>query len=103
MTTELLFGQSVTNISYDKNNRDAMPQTYRGQPVTPSDSVALVNGPTNAIWSGAGGTIAGTLADGTTTFVLTNAPASTILPVSAKLIAATTTTATGMYALYIKG
>lgn len=73
---------------------------FDGYAVTPTDAINLGNGPTRAIYVTGTGNVAGTMADGTTTVVLTGIPAGTIVPIAMKIIASTSTTATGIFALY---
>lgn len=84
-----------------KNYNDGQAGTdYDGYAVTPADATVLPNGITRALFITGTGNVAITLADGTTTAVLTGVPANTIVPVGAKIVASTGTTATGIFALY---
>ena len=73
-----------------------------GVPVTPTDATALPSGPCAGIAVTGSGNVAGTLASGGT-FVLTGLSANQIVKINASIIAATSTTATGIFALYPAG
>lgn len=66
--------------------------------VTPSNTVDLANGPTRALWVGGAGDISLDFAQGDTV-TLVGVPVG-LLPVSAKRIRVTGTTATNIVALY---
>lgn len=89
-----------TLINYAKNFQDVQTPDYDGYPVTPADATVLGNGITRGLFVTGTGNVAVTLADGTTTAVLTGVPANTLIPISVKIVASTSTTATGIYALY---
>lgn len=89
-----------TLINFNKNFQDIQTPDYDGYAVTPTDATALGNGITRALFVTGTGNVAVTLADGTTTAVLTGVPANTLIPISVKIVASTSTTATGIYALY---
>lgn len=72
---------------------------YQGVAVTPSDTVDLPDGPCAAIYVGANGNVNVNLASGGTA-VLTSLVAGQIVRVNASRILATSTTATGIQALY---
>ena len=72
---------------------------YQGAAVTASDSVDLPDGPCHAIYVTASGNVNVNLAGGGTA-VLTSLTAGQIVRVSASRILATSTTATGIFALY---
>lgn len=92
------------------NDIDTSNPDYDGYAVTPADGTDLPNGPCDAIYvTGAGnvnvnllsmvattGAIAGTA-------TLTSLAAGSITECSAKRILSTSTTATGIYALYRRG
>ena len=71
----------------------------QGSAVTTSDSVDLPDGPCHAIYVTASGNVNVQLAGGGTA-VLTGLSAGQIVRVSASRILATSTTATGIFALY---
>ena len=73
-----------------------------GVPVTATDATDLPSGPCTGIYVTALGDVAGTLASGGT-FVLTGLVAGQIVKINASIIAATSTTATGIFALYPAG
>ncbi|MFA6051553.1 MAG: hypothetical protein WC762_03085 [Methylobacter sp.] len=75
---------------------------YQGTAVTAADATPLTNGPCSAIYVTGAGSVAGTLASGGT-FLLTGLSAGQIVRINASIIAATSTTATGIYALYPAG
>ena len=87
-------------ININKNFSDADQHDYDGYAVTPTNAVVLSNGLTRGIFVTGTGNVAGTMADGVTTVLLTAVPANTLLPIGMTVIAATGTTATGIYALY---
>ena len=80
---------------------NAKPITFDfdGLPVTPSDSVALPDGIARALYCTGAGNISVLLESGATA-VLTGVPANTIVPISVSRVNATSTTATGIFALY---
>jgi len=94
------FKASLLNLAKNFNDLISGGQDYDGYSVTPADATNLANGPTRALFITGTGNVAGTMADGTTTFLLTGVPANTIVPISAKIVASTSTTATGISALY---
>lgn len=74
----------------------------QGIPTTPADATTLANGPCKGIAVTGAGNVAGTLASGGT-FLLTGLSANQIVLINASIIANTSTTATGIYALYPAG
>jgi hypothetical protein len=93
------FKAAFINIAKNLNDLVSTGIDYDGYAVTPADGTLLVNGPTRAIFVTGTGNVAGTLHGGGT-FVLTSVPANTIVPIAATIIASTSTTATGISALY---
>lgn len=81
--------------------QNAQPDSfgYDGLPVTPADATPLPNGLCAGIAVTGAGNVAGTTPSGAT-FVLTGLPAGAIVNIDATVIAATGTTATGVFALY---
>ena len=75
---------------------------FAGNAVTTSDSVDLPDGPCTAIYVTVGGNVNMNLAGGGTA-VLTGLTAGQIVRVNASRILATSTTATGIFALYPAG
>jgi hypothetical protein len=73
-----------------------------GIPTTATDATALASGPCTGIAVTGAGNVAGTLASGGT-FLLTGLSANQIVKINASIIAATSTTATGIFALYPAG
>ena len=73
-----------------------------GIATTPADATNLVSGPCKGIAVTGAGNVAGTLATGGT-FLLTGLSAGQIVFINASIIAATSTTATGISALYPAG
>jgi hypothetical protein len=72
---------------------------FDGYPVTASDSADLGNGPCRAIYVTGGGNVNVNLVGGGTA-VLTGLSAGQIVLVQAQRILSTSTTATGVFALY---
>lgn len=72
---------------------------FQGDAVTPNDSTDLVNGPCHAIYVTGAGNVSINLAAGGTA-LLSGLSAGEIVRVNASRINATSTTATGIYALY---
>jgi hypothetical protein len=68
--------------------------------VTPADGTDLANGTCDALWSGSGGDIAVIAEDDSAAVVMTDVPAGSVLPVRAKRVRATGTTATDIVAMY---
>lgn len=75
---------------------------WEGDAVTASDSTDLTGGPCDAIYVTAAGNVNVNLASGGTA-VLTGLSAGQIVRVNASRIRATSTTATGIFALYPAG
>jgi len=73
--------------------------SYDGYAATPSDTVDLGNGPTNAIYVTGAGNVNVNLAGGGTA-TLTGLAAGQILEIAVSRVLATGTTATGISALY---
>lgn len=72
---------------------------YDGYAVTPSDTVDLGNGPTAGLYVTGAGNVNVQLAGGGTA-VLTSLAAGQLLPVAVTRVLSTSTTATGIFALY---
>ena len=92
----LKFSHPLKNL---RGNFQQLPQEYDGTACTPSDGTDLPNGPCHAIYvTGAGNVNVNLLGGGTA--VLTTLSAGEIVLVAATRILATSTTATGIVALY---
>jgi hypothetical protein len=91
-----IFKPSVVNGA---KNSVIQHANYDGYTVVPSDSAALPNGPTNAIYVVGAGNVAVRLADGGSA-VLTGLSAGQTLEIAVTQVLATGTTATGISALY---
>lgn len=80
---------------------NAKPQQldFDGVPVTPADATPLPSGVCRGVVCTGTGNIAGTTPSGATV-LLTSVPINTIVPIDLSIIAATSTTATGIVALY---
>ena len=70
------------------------------EPITPSNTVDLPRGATGGVWVGAGGDVAAVMQSGAMPVVFTAVPSGAWLPIAARRINATGTTATGLIALY---
>jgi hypothetical protein len=94
-------GQRFKNplINFAKNNHDASGGDFDGYAVTTSDSVDLPNGPCQALYVTAAGNVNVQLQGGGTA-VLTSLTAGQIVAVGASRVLTTSTTATGVFALY---
>jgi hypothetical protein len=79
---------------------DALNNYNVWEPITPSDTVNLPGGVTEGIWIGGAGNIAVVMQNNVMPVVLTAVPAGAWLPLAAKRINATGTTATALVALY---
>lgn len=89
-----------TQLNFAKNFSTAQPQPdYDGYAVTPADGTDLGNGPCKALYVTVGGNVNINLVGGGTA-VLTGLTAGQIIEVAAQRVLATSTTATGIYALY---
>ena len=89
---------SVT--AYGGINAKPQAMDYDGVSVTPADATNLPNGICRGVYvTGTTGNIAGTTPSGATV-VLTSVPINTVVPIDLSIIAATSTTATGILALY---
>jgi hypothetical protein len=75
-------------------------QFNRWLPITPSDTLDLPEGPSDGIWVGGGGDVAAVMQDNTMPVVLAAVPAGAWLPIAARRIKATGTTATNLVVLY---
>ena len=75
-------------------------QDYDGLACTPTNATQLPNGICRGLYVTGTGNVAGTMADGTTTFVLTGVPANTLIPINVSIVASTATTATNIFTLY---
>ena len=91
-----LFAKSTYSLGINKNAEQV------GVPVTPNDSTDLPNGPCEGIYVGATGNINVQLAGGGTA-VLTGLATGQIVRVNVSRILSTSTTATGIAALYPAG
>jgi hypothetical protein len=69
-------------------------------PITPSDTVNLPRGITEAVWVGVGGDVAAVMQNDTMPVVLAAVPTGAYLPIAAKRINLSGTTASGLVALY---
>ena len=70
------------------------------RPITTSDTVDLPGGLTHALWVGGAGDVAAVMQNNQVPVVLAAVPAGSWLPLAAKRINATGTTASGLVALY---
>ena len=97
----LRFARSVTgNMNFAKNfNTQNQAPDYDGYAVTASDTVDLPNGPCKALYVTGAGNVNVNLVGGGTA-VLTGLSAGQIIEVAAQRVLATSTTATGVFALY---
>ena len=87
-------------MSFAKNFNTVGPQPdYDGYAVTPADGTDLGNGPCKALYVTVGGNVNINLVGGGTA-VLTGLTAGQIIEVAAQRVLATSTTATGVFALY---
>lgn len=86
-------------INYAKNSQDVQTHDFDGYAVTPADSTNLPNGRTRALFVTGAGNVNVTLPSGATA-VLTSVPANTLIPIEVSQVFATSTTATGIFALY---
>ena len=85
--------------AYGGLNAKPVQQDFDGVPVTPTDATALPSGICRGVMCGVTGNIAGTTPSGATV-LLTSVPINTIVPIDLTIIAATSTTATGIVAIY---
>lgn len=69
------------------------------RPITPSDTVDLPN-VSHSLWVGGAGDVAAVMQNNVMPVVIAAVPAGSWLPLAAKRINATGTTATGLIALY---
>ena len=89
----------TTITAYGGANAKPQHLDYDGVPVTPADATALPNGICCGVYVTTTGNIAGTTPSGATV-VLTGVPINTVVPIDLSIIAATSTTASGILALY---
>jgi hypothetical protein len=92
--------QLFSTVGYTVGVKEA--SEFEGLPTTAADATPLASGPCTAIAVTGAGNVAGTLASGGT-FLLTGLSANQIVRINASIIAATSTTATGIFALYPAG
>lgn len=97
-----LFQRSRTGGMNAAKNFKLVDEQYDGYAVTPADGTDLDNGPCDAIYVTGAGNVAINLPDAGTA-VLTTIGAGQIVACAAQRIKSTSTTATGIYALYRKG
>ena len=93
---KVLFSTAGTTLGVEEYSE------RQGLPVTPADATLLPAGPCIGLYATGAGNIAGTLASGGT-FLLTGVSAGQTIRINASVIAATSTTATGIFALYPAG
>lgn len=79
-------------------NRDAANGGRKLLAVTPNDSTALSGGPCRALWVGTAGNVA-VIADGDSSAV-TLVNVSGLVPIEARLVMSTNTTASDIVAIY---
>ena len=101
MAGGLRFSVALENYAKNYNDERSAPD-YEGFAVTPADGTDLLNGPTRAVFVTVGGNVNVQLLGGGTA-VLTTLVAGQILPIAVTRILATSTTATGIFALYRGG
>ena len=94
----LRFARTLMNQAKNFNTAGPQPD-YDGYAVTPADGTDLPNGPCKALYATGAGNINVNLAGGGTA-VLTGLSAGQIIEVAAQRVLSTSTTATGIYALY---
>lgn len=92
------FARSQLNYAKNYNLRNPQPD-YDGYAVTASDASDLTNGPCAALYVTGAGNVNVQLAGGGTA-VLTGLSAGQIIEVAAQRVMSTSTTATGIFALY---
>lgn len=92
--------QLFSTAGYKLGVKEASEQG--GVAITAADATQLAAGPCSGIYVTGAGNVAGTLATGGT-FLLTGLSAGQIVRINASIIAATSTTATGIFALYPAG
>lgn len=71
---------------------------FQATAVTPHD-VTVIAGPMRALWVGGAGNLTVVMKDDTASVLIENIAQGTLLPISAKLVMATGTTATKLIAL----
>ena len=105
----LRFNSTLLNKAYNQNINAGFPD-FDGYAVTPADGTDLPNGPCKAIYVTGAGNVNVQLVNGNPTganasigvgtAVLTSLVAGQILPIAVSRILSTSTTATGIFALY---
>lgn len=101
MANGLRFSNALINIAHNFRDLRTFP-AYEGFAVTPADGTDLPNGPTDGLSvTGAGNVNVQLLGGGTA--VLTGLAAGQILPIAVQRVLSTSTTATGIAALYKEG
>lgn len=86
-------------INFAKGNHDPFAGDYDGYAVTPADGTDLPNGPSDALYVTGAGNVNVQLQGGGTA-VLTGMAAGQILRIAVTRVLSTSTTATGVFALY---
>jgi hypothetical protein len=95
------FNVATLNIAHNFHDMRTEP-AYEGFAVTPADGTDLSNGPCDALFVTVGGNVNVNLLGGGTA-VLTGLVAGQIIPIAAQRVLSTSTTATGIFALYKEG
>lgn len=101
MANGLRFSNALLNIAHNFHDQRT-DIAYEGFAVTPADGTDLPNGPVAALYVTGAGNVNVQLQGGGTA-VLTGLSAGQILPVAAQRVLSTSTTATGIFALYKEG
>lgn len=83
---------------FDKHNEGLQSPASRGVVITPNDGADLATN-SRAIWIGGAGNLTVLLAGDTASVLISSIPAGTLLPIRAKRIYSTGTTATLIVAL----
>jgi hypothetical protein len=84
---------------YGGLNAKPAANDYDGIAVTPADATPLPSGICRGVVCTGTGNIAGTTPSGATV-LLTSVPINTVVPIDLSIIASTSTTATGIFAIY---
>lgn len=82
---------------FHKNGSDSARKAFA---VTPSDTVNYATGPARGLYVGTGGTVVLLPVDNSAVVTLTGVPSGVVLPIWHARVNATSTTATGLVALY---
>ena len=84
----------------DNNVADLTASAVKLRTITPHDTNELTLGMCRAVYVGTGGDLTVIVRDDTDAVPMTNIPSGSVVPIMARIVKSTGTTATGLVALY---